>query len=106
MKRVPPLFTPTDKLSAKEQEAMQALVNTDPAIGDNFRVSTPAGDVSKGKPFNNLDYLKPDWEVRSIRAEIAEGALVYLAVSYENGLLVEKGAVRPQRLILRSGYPF
>jgi hypothetical protein len=91
-----PLFTPTDQLSTKEQEAMQALVDINPMIGESFRVSSAAGDEFQGKLFNNLDYLKPDWEVRSIRAEIAEGALVYLAVSYENGLLVEKGAVRPQ----------
>ncbi|KAJ6000014.1 hypothetical protein N7481_000423 [Penicillium waksmanii] len=82
-----PLFAPTDQLSTEEQRAMQALVDINPMIGGSFHVSSAAGDEFQGKLFNNLDYLKPDWEVRSIRAEIAEGALVYLAVSYENGLL-------------------
>jgi hypothetical protein len=89
-----PLFTANDKLSEEEQKAMQTLVMADPFIGDSFRVSTAAGDESAGKPFNNLDYLKTDWQIRSIRAEVFDGALVHLAVSYENGLLVEKGAVR------------
>lgn len=88
------LFTANDKLSYEEQNDMQALVTDNPVIGENFRVSSAAGDESQGKAFNNLDYLKQDWDIRSIRTELGEGALVYLAVSYANGLLVEKGAVR------------
>ncbi|KAJ5150900.1 uncharacterized protein N7482_010152 [Penicillium canariense] len=100
-----PLFTENDKLSEEEKAAMQALLATDPMIGENFRVSSAAGDEFQGRPFNNLDYLKRDWEIRSIRAEVAEGALVYLAVSYENGLLVEKGASRDGSRVKKFG-PF
>ncbi|KAJ5986739.1 hypothetical protein N7451_011104 [Penicillium sp. IBT 35674x] len=100
-----PLFTANDKLSEEEQKAMQSLISNDPIIGESFRVSSAAGDEFQGKPFNNLDYLKQDWEIRAIRAEVAEGALVYLAVSYENGLLVEKGASRDGSRVKKFG-PF
>ena len=101
------LFTANDKLSDEERRAMQALTALDPMIGEDFRVSSAAGDEQEGKPFSNLDYLKKDWIIRSIRAEVAEGALVYLAVSYENGLLVEKGVVRfPCILALNSDFAF
>jgi hypothetical protein len=69
-----------EKALAKEEEA--------------FRKSYPAGDASSaGQPFNNLDFVKSDWEVEGIRTEMANGALVHLAVKYKNGLLVEKGKV-------------
>ncbi|KAL9115746.1 MAG: hypothetical protein Q9227_000114 [Pyrenula ochraceoflavens] len=88
------LFTANSKLSEEEQAAMQALIADNQAIGENFQVSSAAGDEARGSYFNNLDYLKQDWSIRSIRTELSEGALIYLAVSYANGLLVEKGAVR------------
>lgn len=82
------------KLDAEELAAFDKLLLANPALGADFRASVAVGDSMKGVIFNNLDFLKPDWNVRSIRTEMAGGALVYLAISYENGLLVEKGAVR------------
>jgi hypothetical protein len=76
-----------------EIKAFDDLLADNPSLGQHFRASGAAGDRSQGEPFNNLDYLKSDWTIRSIRTEMASGALVYLAVSYSNGILVEKGAV-------------
>ena len=88
-----PLYMPNDKLEETEQVAFDNLQGENPVLGVHFRTSSVAGDSLAGQWFNNLEFLKPDWKIRSIRTEMFNGALVYLAVSYENGLLVEKGAV-------------
>ncbi|KAF1924819.1 uncharacterized protein M421DRAFT_271364 [Didymella exigua CBS 183.55] len=82
------------KLDPDEIAALDKLLLANPALGADFRASIAVGASMKGELFNNLDFLKPDWNVRSIRTEMAGGALVYLAISYENGLLVEKGSSR------------
>jgi hypothetical protein len=91
------LYVSTDKLENDEKEAFDNLLRGSPVLGAHFRASSAVGDNGEGKPFNNLDFLKSDWSVRSIRTEMAHGALIYLAVSYENGLLVERGVVSTTR---------
>lgn len=88
-----PLYTEKTQLDVDEQQAFSKLLVENPSFSGQFMASSVAGSSENGKPFNNLDFLKPDWNIRSIRTEMANGALVYLAVSYENGLLVEKGTV-------------
>jgi hypothetical protein len=88
-----PLFLVTDKLEVDEQEAFSAAVSDNPGLCGNFRVSSAFGDSQSGEWFNNLDFVKHDWKIRSIRTEIHNGALGYLAVAYNNGLVVEKGMV-------------
>lgn len=97
-----PLCTEPKALTEQERKAFENLSLEIPQIGSFFK-ATPAfgeafGAVGDAGFFNNLDFLKTDWVVRSIRTEMADGALVYLAVGYENGLLVEKGAVCIQSL--------
>lgn len=89
-----PLYMLTDKLEADEKESFDNILGENPTLGGLFRASSAVGDNLRGDRFNNLDFLKHNWTIRSIRTEMANGALVYLAVSYENGLLVEKGLVR------------
>lgn len=47
-------------------------------------------------------FLKPDWVVRTIRTDIVDGALCYLAVGYDNGLLVEKRMVGIKPSIIQT----
>ena len=97
-----PLYIPADMLEKAEQDAFDKLLCENPVLGTHFRASRAIGDSHGGNPFNNLDFLKADWKVRFIRTEMADGALVYLAVSYENGLLVEKGVVSTIRPHVRK----
>ncbi|KAI0147799.1 hypothetical protein GGR57DRAFT_475869 [Xylariaceae sp. FL1272] len=99
------LYTPEDKIEQDEKTAFDSLLATNPYLGSDFQVSSAVGDTSKGELFNNLDFLKPEWHIRSIRTEMFSGALVYLAISYSNGLLVERGASRDKTRIKRFG-PF
>ncbi|KNG51198.1 hypothetical protein DDE82_005910 [Stemphylium lycopersici] len=82
-------------LSGKAIETKQLTEEEEQALAkeeEAFRKSYPAGDTSYvGQSFDNLDFVKSDWAVSAIRTEVANGALVYLAVKYANGLLVEKG---------------
>lgn len=94
-----PLFLVTDKLEVDEQEAFSAAVSDNPGLCGNFRVSSAFGDSQSGEWFNNLDFVKQDWKIRSIRTEIHNGALGYLAVAYNNGLVVEKGMSRDKTRI-------
>jgi hypothetical protein len=92
-------------LSGKIIETKQLNEEEEKALAreeEAFRKSYPVGDPSEGQSFNNLDFVKSDWEVRGIRTEMANGALVYLAVSYSNGLLVEKGKVSASCLHLEK----
>ncbi|RYN93450.1 hypothetical protein AA0119_g9487 [Alternaria tenuissima] len=82
-------------LSGKVIETKQLTEAEEQALAkeeEAFLKSDPAGDRSfVGQGFDNLDFVKSDWAVSAIRTEMANGALVYLAVKYANGLLVEKG---------------
>ncbi|KAI1181656.1 hypothetical protein F5B17DRAFT_436517 [Nemania serpens] len=93
------LYSTEEKLEQEEKDAFDGLLGTNPLLGVDFRVSSAVGDSSKGESFNNLEFLKPDWHVRAIRTEMYNGALSYLAVSYSNGLLVERGAPRDKTRI-------
>lgn len=87
------LYEGTEKLETDETAAMDTILESSPGLSADFLVSNAVGSGKEGRSFNNLDFLKKDWEIRSIRLEMADGALAYLATSYENGLLVEKGRV-------------
>lgn len=89
-----PLCTDPETLTEQEKGSFDKILLDNPLSGSRFRASAAVGDsFGESGFFNNLDFLKSNWTVRSIRTEMADGALVYLAVAYENGLLVEKGAV-------------
>lgn len=96
------LYSTEEKLEQEEKDAFDGLLGTNPLLGVDFRVSSAVGDSSKGESFNNLEFLKPDWHVRAIRTEMYNGALSYLAVSYSNGLLVERGAVSQPGVLVRK----
>jgi hypothetical protein len=81
------------KLCLNKKNAFDDLVIANPLLGADFRASIDVGSISEGQFFNSLDFLEADWNVCVIRTEMAEGALVYVAISYQNDLLVEKGAV-------------
>jgi hypothetical protein len=95
-------------LSGKAIETKQLTEDEEKALAEEeeaFRKSHAAGDTSfAGQTFDNLDFVKSDWEVQGIRTEMANGALVYLAVKYTNGLLVEKGKVSASYLNLCIGH--
>ncbi|KAI1266124.1 hypothetical protein F5Y18DRAFT_435050 [Xylariaceae sp. FL1019] len=99
------LYTAEDKIEPDEKAVFDSLLATNPYLGSDFQVSSAVGDTSKGEPFNNLEFLKPEWHIRSIRTEMFNGALVYWAISYSNGLLVERGVSRDKTRIKRFG-PF
>ena len=87
------VYTADDKLETDEKASFTSLLAINPRLGIDFQVSSAVGESSKGELFNNLEFLKPEWHIRSIRTEMSDGALAYLAISYSNGLLVERGVV-------------
>lgn len=87
------VYTADDNLEADEKASFDSLHAINPCLGIDLQVSSAVGEASKGELFNNLDFLKPEWHIRSIRTEMSDGALAYLAISYSNGLLVERGVV-------------
>ena len=83
-----------DDLTEEEKQGLEKLKQDHPGIGKHLRVSSAIGERQKGVPFTNLDFLQPDWEVQAIRVEVARGAIAYIEVEYENGLVLRKGQVR------------
>jgi hypothetical protein len=67
-------------LSDKAIEAKQLTGDEGKALAQDeeaVRKSYAAGDTSfAGQTFDNLDFVKSDWEVQGIRTEMADGALV------------------------------
>lgn len=97
------LYSSDTQLEEYEKNAFDGLIGTNPLLGADFRVTSAVGDTQAGDIFNNLEFLKPDWHIRAIRTEMYNGALSYLAVSYSNGLLVERGAVsQPNVLVIKK----
>ena len=97
LQKKPSLYTTDDKITVEEKSLFDKIKDARPDIGEYFRVSGGVGSEAEGTPFNNLDFLHADWVVRSVSVEIAEGAVVSVALSYQNGLQLRKGSV--------SGYP-
>lgn len=93
VRKAPALYIADDDLSMDEKSAFDKLKMDHPSIGQHLRVSPAVGNQAKGVPFNNLEFLQEDWEVESIRVEIAFGAVACVEVSYDNGLLLRKGKV-------------
>ncbi|KAF2743081.1 hypothetical protein M011DRAFT_529339 [Sporormia fimetaria CBS 119925] len=100
-----PLFKESEGLSQEEELAFNTALKDTPTLGQHFRASRAVGDSLAGESFNNIDFLKPDWNVTWIRTEMGKGALVYLAIRYSNGIVVEKGAFRDQSRLKTFG-PF
>ncbi|KAI1109969.1 hypothetical protein F5Y14DRAFT_444299 [Nemania sp. NC0429] len=93
------LYSSDEQMEEDEKKTFDGLLSTNPFLGADFRVTGAVGDTQAGDIFNNLEFLKPDWHIRAIRTEMYNGALSYLAVSYSNGLLVERGAPRDKTRI-------
>jgi hypothetical protein len=91
--KAPALYDPTDDLSMDEKSVLDKLREQYLGIGTNLRVTSAVGTTEKGTPFTNLDFLQSDWEVQSIRVEIARGAVAAIEILYDNGLVLKKGKV-------------
>jgi hypothetical protein len=91
--KAPALYAEGDDISFSEQNALKQLAIDRPGIGTHLRVTSAVGTAGEGVPFNNLDFLKEDWGVETVRVEIAGGAVVCVEVAYDNGLLLKKGKV-------------
>ena len=91
--KAPALYTTEDDLNVDEKSTFDNLRTSRPGIGQHLRISSGVGSSDKGVPFNNLDFLQEDWEVESIKVEIAYGAVACVEVNYDNGLLLRRGRV-------------
>lgn len=89
------LSSKPSQLDENEKATFISIGQVNPQLGAYFKVSGAVGDnLGDTKSFNNLEFLKSDWKVRSIHTDTIDGSLCYLAVKYDNGLLVEMGTVR------------
>lgn len=82
-----------DGLSQSERDELDKMTSENPGLGTVLRVSAAVGLMEKGTPFNNLEFLQPDWRVTAITAEVLHGAVTYVQVEYDNGLLLRRGHV-------------
>ncbi|KAF2741957.1 hypothetical protein M011DRAFT_462809 [Sporormia fimetaria CBS 119925] len=88
-----PLIYPTkNSLAPYERTELDRVRDEHPLIGEQIQVSKSAvGSEEQGKPFNNLDFVKPDWVIDTIKVHVYNGSVSYVAVVYENGLQIAKG---------------
>ncbi|KAK5942982.1 hypothetical protein PMZ80_003987 [Knufia obscura] len=99
------VYSASDELSQAERSALDKISLENPGLGSVLRVSPAVGTPDKGEAFNNLDVLQPDWRVTTIKAEVFRGAVTYVEVEYDNGLLLRKGLTIPKaRTIILSNF--
>ena len=91
--KAPALYSSTDDLTMDEKAMFDNIAAERPDTSEHLRVSLAACASTKGSLFNNLDFVRADWMVSSITVEIANGAVVAIAVAYSNGLFLRKGRV-------------
>ncbi len=89
----PALYNAGGQLSKDEAAALDRIRNERPNIGRDIRVTSAAGSDTLGRYFNNLEILKAEWVVDSIKFHVYCGSISYVGVTYENGLLIGKGVV-------------
>ena len=91
----PSLYSMDQDLLTDETSSLDEIRKKAPAIGKYLQVSKAAPKTEKGKLFNNLDFLYPEWQVESITIGIdGIGSVVSVEVDYDNGLILKKGPVR------------
>lgn len=93
---MPSLYAASDDLAQDERAALDKLKEENPGIGEHLRVSSAVGETEKGTTFTNLDFLRPDWEIQSVKVEVVRGAIACIEVTYDNGLILKKGKVSHQ----------
>lgn len=90
----PSLYQLDQDLSVDETTSLDATRRKFPMVGKHLQVSKAAPKTDKGVPFNNLEFLDPDWQVESITIGITKrGCVGSVGVIYENGLSLRKGLV-------------
>ena len=88
-----PLYTPTDSLTKEERDTFDHILEQSVDFSNVMRLTSAVGRDDIGKSFNNFDFVKPDWQIKSVGIEVAKGAIAFIEVWYENGLHVAKGKV-------------
>ncbi|KLU89845.1 hypothetical protein MAPG_08814 [Magnaporthiopsis poae ATCC 64411] len=91
----------------EEEKAFEKCVARDQNISRHFKVTPPAGSSDKGKPFNNLDFLREDFRVGRVVVHVTYGRVVSVEVEYTNGVKVKNGNPCPigNRYVLGSFAP-
>ncbi|KAG7294217.1 hypothetical protein NEMBOFW57_004287 [Staphylotrichum longicolle] len=79
------------KFVQAEADAFAKCIELNPRIGYHLNVTPAVGSEDWGTMFNNLDFLREDWHVKSIIVHVGQGMLRSVAVEYRNGLIVQKG---------------
>jgi hypothetical protein len=90
---VPALYSISDNLTFDETAALDKLKEDYLGIGKYLRMSSAVGAAKKGVPFPKWDFLQSDWEIKSVKVEVAQGAISGIEVEYKNDLISRHGEV-------------
>ncbi|KPM42480.1 hypothetical protein AK830_g4057 [Neonectria ditissima] len=89
----PALFERVDGDGVTEPEAAKAASYAvdQPDVGEFQRLAPMVGSV-QGTLFCNLDFVKPDFSLRTVTVDVDDGVVSGLSVRYANGLLATVGS--------------
>ncbi|RAH86853.1 hypothetical protein BO86DRAFT_394649 [Aspergillus japonicus CBS 114.51] len=96
----PPLLDHADGDGMSEDEVAKAASYKaeQPDVSEFQRLAPMVGSAT-GSLFCNLDFIKPDFSLRSVRVAVHNGVVAGLSVRYANGLLAAMGTVGGDRLL-------
>ena len=100
----PNIIEDNNNLSEDETTLLDKLKAQHPGIGKNLRATAPVGSCTKGRSFNNLEYLQPEWNMTKVQIEVAQGAISAIWIYYDNGLILSRGKAKNGRLIELSNF--
>ncbi|KAK6543512.1 hypothetical protein TWF694_000258 [Orbilia ellipsospora] len=91
--KYPPLCQQLDDVSDEERLQITNIVARQTDIAGYFRLSPPVGSKTEAEAFNDLDFLKYNFLISSIKVRVDKGVVVAMQTKYTNGLMVAHGDI-------------
>ncbi|OBS23324.1 hypothetical protein FPOA_03873 [Fusarium poae] len=79
-----------DDMKEPELTKANSYLETQPDMGVSMRLAPMVGS-DFGSMFCNLDFVKPDFSLRTVTVEVERGVIVAISVRYANGLQATMG---------------
>lgn len=101
LEKAPSLYREGEAMEPDEAAMFAKYIEIDPSVGYHLNATAEVGAVATGDSFNNLEFIREDWQIRLITMISETGIIDYITVEYENGLIVRQGVV--SLILLPSG---
>lgn len=100
--KAPPLYSDDEGMNMDEATIFTDFVTKNHDIGRHLQVTKAVGAPSYGDWFNNMDFIKDDWHIKTIRVKYWAGMIGGITIEYDNGLVVQRGEPAPDKSVVKD----